>query len=566
MRQNFIQRVCWRSINLVRLLRRDAWWLLTGPSVDARGRPRSGSLRGAFKRKVQAARALFAGLPRHLRSPVTVALGTLITAVLLLQTSELPLLQFSLRTMVGVTALFAVAVFLLVAVFVLLPPWRSYDGLVASVFVCGLASASVLGTGVVLVKLGEEGWRGIELVRQIAEDNSDQLSELFGKLQLNVDDLREWQSAQALVHALRNHTAIQGKDWKDWDLSQLNWGALFDDHGVHSTVKKNNTATAAVAKQPRLHFNESGDLHPNSTSNSTLGMVPAWLLNTTLSSISFSSVTTGVAWARDLSQYFLQFASALSLHVFTTFSYIVSGGIRVLDFIVDLVVFCGSLYVLLQSRENVIVMSTSLIPVSSGAVKQRFLRPLVQSVQSIFAMNFMLSVTHGLTTWLCYAAFGIDFKFISGFISALFAVIPYFSSWWCCVPACIWLILARGDLFAVTVIMSAHVFVLYFVDPIIHSRVRLTHPYLTGMSIICGLYTLGLQGAIVGPLLCCLTTTTMSAWRHWMQSDHDVACSPQHRSQSTPMELVKRRARTPAGSVLASPTPTESSHDNVEIE
>jgi predicted PurR-regulated permease PerM len=55
-----------------------------------------------------------------------------------------------------------------------------------------------------------------------------------------------------------------------------------------------------------------------------------------------------------------------------------------------------------------------------------------------------------------------------------------------------------------------------YVDPLIYANIKNSHPYITGLSIVMGLASFGTTGAVLGPLLVCLTNTVFTVWGRFM--------------------------------------------------
>ena len=73
--------------------------------------------------------------------------------------------------------------------------------------------------------------------------------------------------------------------------------------------------------------------------------------------------------------------------------------------------------------------------------------------------------------------------------------------------------LAEDRWFAAILIILCHLVPAYVVDPAIYAEVRQgIHPWITGLSIIGGVYWTGIPGAIYGPLLLCAVYVILSMY------------------------------------------------------
>ncbi|RCN27352.1 hypothetical protein ANCCAN_26914, partial [Ancylostoma caninum] len=54
-----------------------------------------------------------------------------------------------------------------------------------------------------------------------------------------------------------------------------------------------------------------------------------------------------------------------------------------------------------------------------------------------------------------------------------------------------------------------------FADATFYREVKFSHPYVTGLAIIGGMYWLGLQGAIIGPIILCSFLVLINVFSHY---------------------------------------------------
>ena len=88
--------------------------------------------------------------------------------------------------------------------------------------------------------------------------------------------------------------------------------------------------------------------------------------------------------------------------------------------------------------------------------------------------------------------------------AAFLAAVPVAGQYLVALPAALELFLAEDRWVASLLLILCHCVPTYVVDAAIYSEVRQgIHPWITGLSIIGGVYWTGIPGAIYGPLLLC---------------------------------------------------------------
>ncbi|KAJ9597096.1 hypothetical protein L9F63_027017, partial [Diploptera punctata] len=150
------------------------------------------------------------------------------------------------------------------------------------------------------------------------------------------------------------------------------------------------------------------------------------------------------------------------------------------------VVFLTALFYLLSSSGE-LYKPVELITNFSPNMGNRFATAIETAVVGVFRASFKMAVFYGLWTWLIHNLFDVKVIYLPSVLAATFSVVPFVGTYWACLPACLdlWLGEQRE--------MQA---ILLFV---FHGG----HPYLTGLSIAGGIFCLGAEGAIIGPLLLC---------------------------------------------------------------
>eukprot|EP00126_Sphaerothecum_destruens_P011700 Sdes_comp20947_c2_seq4m18568 len=65
------------------------------------------------------------------------------------------------------------------------------------------------------------------------------------------------------------------------------------------------------------------------------------------------------------------------------------------------------------------------------------------------------------------------------------------------------LILA-GNWINAILLFASHILVVWTVYPAVYSEIPSSHPYITGLSVVMGVYAFDWQGAVFGPILICI--------------------------------------------------------------
>ncbi|XP_034243899.1 transmembrane protein 245 isoform X1 [Thrips palmi] len=186
----------------------------------------------------------------------------------------------------------------------------------------------------------------------------------------------------------------------------------------------------------------------------------------------------------------------------TIFSVVLGGGSAVINFIINSVVFFTALFYLLSSSGS-LYRPVELVASVSPSSGNQIATAIDGAVGDVFRASFKMAVFHGLWAWLIHTLFGVKVVYLPSVLASILGVVPFLGTYWACIPAVLELWLAQGQsMLAVSMILAFYI-PTSWVNGLVYEEIKGGHPYLTGLSVAGGVYCMGSEGAIFGPLLLC---------------------------------------------------------------
>lgn len=217
-------------------------------------------------------------------------------------------------------------------------------------------------------------------------------------------------------------------------------------------------------------------------------------------------------------------------------------GTAVINFFLNLIVFLTALFYLLASSDEM-YKPVDLITKFSPNSGNRFAVALEDAIASVFHASIKRAIIYGLWTWLIHNFFQLRLVYIPSVLAALLGAIPFMPPYLPSIIAALELYFQDYTFYAV-LLSLIQILSVTTIDTTIYKEIKGGgHPYLTALSIAGGMFWLGAEGVIMGPLLLCALFVAINMSTYILQgsdSEQELQEHMKHLSELGQLNQIRK--------------------------
>ena len=232
------------------------------------------------------------------------------------------------------------------------------------------------------------------------------------------------------------------------------------------------------------------------------------LWNTTIISSAFNELSSS-SYSENEKSVFAQikaaasnFVSQIAQNVLMTglsvFSSIFGVLFSMLDWFFKIIVFLTVLLYLVNNKHSIIHYLRNTL--SMVDPKNYIVDALENCISSTFSVNFRLGLFYFFFTLITFYACDVQLIYFPSIISSILAILPFVNPMVISIlpSLSLWL---QGHLIKSILLLLSHVLASFMIIPLFHEEIKGVDTYFGSLSIALGIYSYGLEGVIVGPIL-----------------------------------------------------------------
>uniref|UniRef100_A0A1I7VM90 Transmembrane protein n=1 Tax=Loa loa TaxID=7209 RepID=A0A1I7VM90_LOALO len=206
--------------------------------------------------------------------------------------------------------------------------------------------------------------------------------------------------------------------------------------------------------------------------------------------------------------------STLGTVLFTILAIVINFGLELFNFFIEITVFLTTLYYLLASSQDIWLptkwLSDTLPPShdTTGSARLYIIPAIEKAISGVFVLSAKMSLFYEQILDISNEN-SVEFQLLA----AVFASVPVIAPCFVCIFGFLELYLAEHETAAALLFLLTSLAPKVFADTAFYNELRGSHPYVTGLAIIGGIYWLGLQGAIIGPILLCSMIVLLNVYK-----------------------------------------------------